>query len=157
VRVRRALLVIVLTGLLAPSAARAAPFTASIADAGRPFARSSQGICGCAVQYVSWYTTNYFLERTRTLSALKKRGVPKRWRRRINRGIYDYEKGGYGTTNPFTRWCRNNPRKCRAVIACIGGAATYALNAPKVISQRELAKGMAKNCAAGVVIALASP
>jgi hypothetical protein len=145
------LFTVLLLGVAAP--AQAAPFTASVADAGHPFARSS-ALCPCIVQFTRQYTHNFYDVRARVTDAMRRRGVLAGWRWRFDRGVYDYEKGGYGGKKG---WCKRNLRACRAVIACEAAAAGYVLNAPKVISRRELAKGAAKNCALAASVALFTP
>lgn len=141
---------LLLIGGAAP--AQAAPFTASVADAGQPFARTS-AVCGCIVQYTHWYTHNSYNVRGRVLAKMAKR-ISFPWRDRFNRGVYDWQKGGYGTKK---NWCKRNLKACRAVIACMAAAGGYWLNAPKVISRRELARGAAKNCALAATVAILTP
>src|SRR3954453_15658125 len=118
---RKALLVVVVAGsLLAPAGSEAAPFGSAPTGAASPFAgtaRVAQGsVCGCVIQYTTWYTANAYNTRHRVLRAMRRRGVPALWRKRFNKGVYDYERGGYGTKKG---WCRRNVKACRAVIACV--------------------------------------
>jgi hypothetical protein len=151
---RKVVVVLVLFGgLLVPAAAHAAPLTAGMA-AGGPFARASQGACVCQVRFADFYVTNSYRERSKALRAMRGQHISSWWRKRINRGVYDWQRGGYGSK---PNWCLRNLRACRAVIACIGAAGVYYLNAPKVLSQRQLATGMAKNCAAAAALSLVTP
>jgi hypothetical protein len=109
--------------------------------------------CGCIVQYTHWYTHNSYNVRGRVLSRMAKR-IPFKWRDRFNKGVYDYEKGGYGTKKG---WCKRNLKACRAVIACVAAAGGYLINAPKVESQRTRARGAAKNCALAATAAFLTP
>lgn len=110
-------------------------------------------VCGCVKQYTGWYTHNNYNVRGRVLAQMAKR-INWPWRNRFNKGVYDYEKGGYGTKKG---WCKRNLKTCRAVIACIGAAGGYLINAPSVISHRELARGAAKNCALAATLAILTP
>lgn len=142
----------VLVALGVPSTAAAAPFTASLAEAGQPFAKTSS-VCGCVVQFTRWYTHNNYNARGRVLAQMARRiNLP--WRDRFNRGVYDYEKGGYGQKRG---WCKRNKKACRAVIACVAAAGGYLVNAPKVISPRELARNAAKSCAVAATAAILAP
>lgn len=144
---RRMLVVTAVAIAFTPSSA-----SADIMGPPTPLAIASS-TCGCIVQYTHWYTHNSYNVRGRVLAQMARRiNLP--WRDRFNRGVYDYEKGGYGTKKG---WCKRNVKACRAVIACVAAAGGYLINAPKVESQRTRAKGAAKNCAVAATAALVAP
>lgn len=149
---RKVLLLAVVLASLGAAPASAAPFTASLKDAAQPFARTS-AVCGCVVQFTGWYTHNSYGARGRVLDRMARR-ISLPWRKRFNQGVYDYENGGYGTKK---NWCKRNVKACRAVIACVAAAGGYLVNAPKVMSQRERAKGAAKSCAVAATAAMVAP
>jgi len=156
---RKALLVVVVAGsLLAPAGSEAAPFTSAPPSAASPFAGTARvaqgGVCGCVIQYTTWYTANAYNTRHRVLRAMRRRGVPARWRKRFNKGVYDYERGGYGTKKG---WCRRNVKACRAVIACVAAAAGYLIVSPSPESLSVKARKSAKACAVAATAALLAP
>src|SRR4051794_6932592 len=105
-------LTIVVGALALVPPAHAVPSPASGADAGQRFAHSSQGVCVCVVTFIGYYEADSYGVHRLTHRELKRRGVRRPWRRRVNRGIYDYERGGYGSK---PNWCKRNVRACRAV------------------------------------------
>jgi hypothetical protein len=156
VTARRAALVLAVAGcLLMPASAQASPWFFAAAPP-VPFARAAQGggICGCVIRVTNWYTTNAYSFRRIAQRAMRRRGINRPWRRRVNRGVYDFERGGYGSKGG---WCKRNARACRAVLACIGAATITYLNAPTPQAPRVTAHQAAKACGVAAAVSLVSP
>jgi hypothetical protein len=156
---RKALLVVVIAGsLLAPASSEAAPFRSAPAGVASPFAGTARvaqgGVCGCVIQFTTWYTANAYNARRIVLRSMRRRGVSAGWRKRFNKGVYDYERGGYGTKKG---WCRRNVKACRAVIACVAAAAGYLIVSPSPESLSVKARKSAKACAVAATAALLTP